>query len=205
MKFRVLLLNQIFKSRDSASSVTEKTLLEFCKRYLQVQNKGYNIARKAELGKFHTIIHINKKILNYLSYLKGKDEDSAVKQAVQFSIDLQISLVICVSRVGEHISLARDMCSHLKRACFGIILMAYRKRNVTFEARFLWLMAYRTRNITFEACLFCFVTYRMRNITFEVRIFSFMAYRTRNITLEARLIWHITYRTRNATFEVHLF
>ena len=41
--------------------------------------------------------------------MKGKDEDSAVKQAVQFSIDLQISLVICVSRVGEHISLARDM------------------------------------------------------------------------------------------------
>ena len=59
MKFRVLLLNQIFKSRDS--SVIEKTLLEFCKRYLQEQNKASNIARKAELGKFHTIIDINKR------------------------------------------------------------------------------------------------------------------------------------------------
>ena len=108
MKFRVLLLNQIFQSRDS--SVIEKTPLKFCKRYLQVHNKASNIARKAELGKFHTIIDINKKILNYFSYLKGKDQDSAVKQALQFLIDLHISLVICVSRVGEHISLARDMC-----------------------------------------------------------------------------------------------
>ena len=53
----MLLLNQIFKSRDS--SVIEKTLLEFCKRYLQEHNKASNIARKAELGKFHTIIDIN--------------------------------------------------------------------------------------------------------------------------------------------------
>ena len=108
MKFGVLLLNQILKSRDS--SVIEKTIPEFCKRYLQVHNKPSNIARKAQLGKFHTIIDINKKILNYLSYLKGKDEDSAVKQALQFSLDLHISVVICISRVGEHISLARDMC-----------------------------------------------------------------------------------------------
>ena len=108
MKFGVLLLNQIFKSRDS--SVIEKTLSEFCKRYLQVHNKPSNIARKAQLGKFHTIIDINKKILNYLSYLKGKDVDSAVKQALQFSLDLHISVVICISRVGEHTSLVRDMC-----------------------------------------------------------------------------------------------
>ena len=51
----MLLLNQIFKSRDS--SVIEKNLLEFCKRYLQVHNKASNIARIAELGKFHTIIN----------------------------------------------------------------------------------------------------------------------------------------------------
>ena len=59
MKFRVLLLNQIFKSRDS--SVIEKTRLEFCKRYLQEHNKASNIARETELGKFHTIIDINKR------------------------------------------------------------------------------------------------------------------------------------------------
>ena len=34
------------------------------------------------------IIDVNKKILNYLSYLKGKDEDSIIKQALQISIDL---------------------------------------------------------------------------------------------------------------------
>ena len=34
------------------------------------------------------IIDINKKILNYLGYLTGEDEDSIVKQALQISIDL---------------------------------------------------------------------------------------------------------------------
>ena len=34
------------------------------------------------------IIDINKKILNYLGSLTGKDEDSIVKQALQISIDL---------------------------------------------------------------------------------------------------------------------
>ena len=35
------------------------------------------------------IIDINKKILNYLDYLVGKDDDSIVKQALQISIDLR--------------------------------------------------------------------------------------------------------------------
>ena len=86
MKFGVLLLNQILKSWDS--SAIEKTLLQFCKRYLQVHNKASNIACRAELGKLPMIIDINKKILNYLDYLIGKDEDSIVKQALQISIDL---------------------------------------------------------------------------------------------------------------------
>ena len=34
------------------------------------------------------IIDINKKILNYLDYLTGKDEDSIVKQALQITTDL---------------------------------------------------------------------------------------------------------------------
>ena len=75
-----------FKSWDS--SAIEKTHLQFCKRYLQVHNKASNTACRAELGKFPMIIDINKKILNYLDYLVGKDEDSIVKQALQISIDL---------------------------------------------------------------------------------------------------------------------
>ena len=35
------------------------------------------------------IIDINKRILNYLDYLRGKDEDSIVKQALQISTDLR--------------------------------------------------------------------------------------------------------------------
>ena len=42
----------------------------------------------------------------------------------------------------------------LKRAYFGIILMAYRKRIVTIEARLFLYMDYRTRNNAFEACFF---------------------------------------------------
>ena len=34
------------------------------------------------------IIDMNKKILNYLDYLRGKDEDSIVKQALKISVDL---------------------------------------------------------------------------------------------------------------------
>ena len=71
-----------------ANSAIEKTHLQFCKRYLQVHNKASNIACRAELGKFPMIIDINKKILNYIDYLIGKDEDSIVKQALQFLIDL---------------------------------------------------------------------------------------------------------------------
>ena len=54
---------------------------------LQVHNKASNIACRAELGKFPKIIDINKKILNYFSYLKDKDEDSIVKQALKISVD----------------------------------------------------------------------------------------------------------------------
>ena len=78
-----------FKSWDS--SAIEKTHLQFCKRCLQVHNKASNIACRAELGKFPMIIDINKKILSYIDYLIGKDEDSiqhVVKQALEISIDL---------------------------------------------------------------------------------------------------------------------
>ena len=52
-----------FKSWDS--SAIEKTYLQLCKRYSEVHNKTFNIACRAELGKFPLIIDINKKILNY--------------------------------------------------------------------------------------------------------------------------------------------
>ena len=54
--------------------------LQFCKRYLEVHNKASNIACRAELGKFPLIIDINKKILNYLNYLREKEESSIVNR-----------------------------------------------------------------------------------------------------------------------------
>ena len=53
----------------------------------------YTLARLSTLhvelnrGKFPKIIDINKKILNYFSYLKDKDEDSIVIQALKISVD----------------------------------------------------------------------------------------------------------------------
>ena len=67
------------KSWDS--SAIEKTHLQFCKRYLEVHNKASNIACRAELGKFPLIDDISKKILNYLNYLREKEESSIVKQS----------------------------------------------------------------------------------------------------------------------------
>ena len=86
MKFGVLLLNQILSPGTALQ--LKKDHLQSCKRYLQVHNKASNIACRAELGKFPMIIDINKKILNCLDYLIGKNEDSIVKQALQISIDL---------------------------------------------------------------------------------------------------------------------
>ena len=66
-----------------------KTHLQLCKRSdLQVHTgKASNIPCRAEIGNFPKIIDINKKILNYFSYLKDKDEDSIVKKAIKISID----------------------------------------------------------------------------------------------------------------------
>ena len=46
------------------------------------------MASRAELGKYPMIIDINKTILNYLSYLQDKDNNSIVKQSLQISIEL---------------------------------------------------------------------------------------------------------------------
>ena len=47
------------------------------------------MASRTELGKHPTmIIEINKNILNYLSYLQDKDDNSIVKQSLQMSIEL---------------------------------------------------------------------------------------------------------------------
>ena len=49
----------------------EKSHLQFCKRYLEVDNNG----------RLPLKITINHKILNYILYIKSKDEKSFVKQA----------------------------------------------------------------------------------------------------------------------------
>ena len=85
MKFGVLLLNQIL-SPEIALQLRKPI---YNSTDLQVHNKASNIACRAELVNSPRLASdINKKILNYLSYLIGKDEDSIVKQALQISIDL---------------------------------------------------------------------------------------------------------------------
>ena len=53
-----------FKTWDG--SQIEKAHIQFCKRYLEVNNKASNIACRAELGRFPLNITINKKILKYI-------------------------------------------------------------------------------------------------------------------------------------------
>ena len=59
-----------FKYWDT--SPIEKGYLQFCKRYLQVNDKASNIACRAELGQYPLIFYINKGILKYISYLQNK-------------------------------------------------------------------------------------------------------------------------------------
>ena len=76
-----------FKTWDG--SQIEKAHLQFCKRYLEVNNKASNIACRAELGRFPLNITVNQKILKYILYIQSKDEESNVKQAFLMSFDLQ--------------------------------------------------------------------------------------------------------------------
>ena len=55
-----LYIKQDFKTWDS--SPTENVQLQFCKRYLETNNKASNLACRAELGRFPLIININKHI-----------------------------------------------------------------------------------------------------------------------------------------------
>ena len=58
-----------FKTWDG--SQIEKLNLQFCKRYLEVNNKASNIACRAELGRFPLNITINQKILKYILYIQS--------------------------------------------------------------------------------------------------------------------------------------
>ena len=75
-----------FKTWDG--SQIEKAHLQFCKRYLEVNNKASNIACRAELGRFPLNTTINQKILKYILFIQSKDEESHVKQAFLMSFDL---------------------------------------------------------------------------------------------------------------------
>ena len=76
-----------FKTWDD--SQIEKAHLQFCKRYLKVNNKASNIACRAELGRFPLNTTINQKILKYILFIQSKDEESHVKQAFLMSFDLR--------------------------------------------------------------------------------------------------------------------
>ena len=52
--------------------------------YLEVHEKASNTTSRAELGKYPMIIDTNKKILNYLSYLHDKDDNSIVNNLSKY-------------------------------------------------------------------------------------------------------------------------
>ena len=58
-----------FKTWDGLQ--IEKAHLQFCKRYLEVNNKASNTACRAELARFSLNITINQKILTYIFYIQS--------------------------------------------------------------------------------------------------------------------------------------
>ena len=70
------------------TSLIEKAHLQFCKRYLQVNNNASYIACRAELGRYSLTFYKNKRILKYISYLQSKEQSSLVVQLLVMSIDL---------------------------------------------------------------------------------------------------------------------
>ena len=82
-----LFIKSDFKYWDTSS--IEKGHLQFCKRYLQVNNKAANMACRAELGRYPLIFDINKRILTeYISYLQSKEKSSLVIQSLVMFVDL---------------------------------------------------------------------------------------------------------------------
>ena len=61
--------------KHSDTSPFGKGQLQFCKRYLQVNNKASKIACRAELGRYHLILDVNK-ILKYICYPQSKEKSS---------------------------------------------------------------------------------------------------------------------------------
>ena len=70
--------------------VCQKTHLQFCTHFSEVSlsNKASNFACKTDLGRLPLNSTINQKILNYIVYIKSKDEESFVKQSYLKSFDL---------------------------------------------------------------------------------------------------------------------
>ena len=75
-----------FKTRDGLP--IEKTHLQFCKRYVEVNNKASNIACRTGLGRFPLNITINQKLFTYILCNQSTDEESFVKQSFLMSFYL---------------------------------------------------------------------------------------------------------------------
>ena len=58
-----------FKTWDGLQ--IEKAHLQFCKRYLEVNNKASNMACRAELARFSLNVTINQNILTYILYMQS--------------------------------------------------------------------------------------------------------------------------------------
>ena len=124
----------VFKAWDGTQ--IEKKHLQFCKRYLEVNNKASNIACRVELGRFPLSITITQKLLNYILHIQSKTEDSFVFQTFLMSFDLhsngKSSFQSHLMKISEYFNLPdfnRPLAlrGHLTIASFkqwvGILLM----------------------------------------------------------------------------------
>lgn len=54
------------------NSAIEKIYLQFCKRYLEVNNEAFNLACRAELGGLSLVLPMNQKVMKYFVNLNKK-------------------------------------------------------------------------------------------------------------------------------------
>ena len=98
--------------------------------------RGTSCLTFAELDRYPMIIDINKKILNYLSYLQDEDDNSIVKQSLQISIapynSGQNSFYSNIMKMSEYFNLFDFNYNSLSDSKIKQLVDLMKKKNVSY-------------------------------------------------------------------------
>ena len=101
-----------------------------------VQELKTTLRRVVQQFFYPLIVDINKKILNYLSYLRGKDDNSMVKQSLEISIELfnngQNSFYSNLMKMSEYFNLFDFNYNSLSDSKIKQLLDVMKKKHVSY-------------------------------------------------------------------------